>query len=410
MFERTLTAHQNTLSSMQNVLTAEGCGNVGSRRSVMFRDPDGDTLTVTAKVRGDLPDNVRLADGTPFVQTTGDVVFLQGVAAYEATVVENHLHFTDFTIDVTATDPHGASVSTFFTVLVGHLPDTKAPRFEAQAESLSFTKNEAIEPVVLPAATGGDVRGPFVGLTSRPYEFPYIYEVTGLPPGLAFDAATRTLSGTPTRAGTFTMTYTAGDADSVQDPSDEASQTIRVQVPGGPQIDRVRIVSKPTYDSDGDGTADTYVRDDEILIDVEFDEPVAVGGDGNVRLRLDVGTDDTNQGNSRKTVSTYSVLHNGQTLRFVYTVAGHDTNPNLRDRDADGVWVQTNAAGTAVFLPANANPAISPTLTHAVTGEDADLTAGWLPTTGDPLHKVDGSKMTTTSGRSRPARRWTATR
>ena len=125
---------------------------------------------------------------------------------------------------------------------------------------------------------------------------------------------------------------------------------------------------------------------------MEFDEPVAVGGDGNVRLRLDVGTDDTNQGNSRKTVSTYSVLHNGQTLRFVYTVAGHDTNPNLRDRDADGVWVQTNAGGTAVFLPANADPAISPTLTHAVTGEDADLTAGWLPTTGDPLHKVDGSK------------------
>ena len=38
--------------------------------------------------------------------------------------------------------------------------------------------------VTLPAATGG--------------VFPYTYSVTGAPPGLTFDPATRVLSGTPT--------------------------------------------------------------------------------------------------------------------------------------------------------------------------------------------------------------------
>ena len=50
----------------------------------------------------------------------------------------------------------------------------------------------------LPAASGG---------TS-----PYTYTVTGLPAGLTFASATRTISGTPTAEGTFTITYTATDS------------------------------------------------------------------------------------------------------------------------------------------------------------------------------------------------------
>ena len=37
--------------------------------------------------------------------------------------------------------------------------------------------------------------------------------VDGLPPGLAFDAATRTVWGTPEETGTYTVTYTADDFD-----------------------------------------------------------------------------------------------------------------------------------------------------------------------------------------------------
>ena len=241
---------------------------------------------------------------------------------------------------------------------------------------------------MLPAATGGDWGRVNVNGDIR---FPYDYEVTGLPPGLDFDAATRTLSGTPTRAGTFTVTYTAGDADNVQDESDEASQTFRVRVPGGPQITQVRIVSHPTYDSAGkDGVPDTYVRNDEILVDVEFNEPVAVSGDNKVRLRLDLGTDDADPGNSRRvtTDADYSVLYGGRTLRFAYKVVASDN-------DTDGVWVQTGTlsgvAHTVLFTPGT-------TIAHAVTGAAADLTADWLPTTGNPRAKVDGSKTSADIG------------
>ena len=57
----------------------------------------------------------------------------------------------------------------------------------------------AIEDVVLPEATGdGDLT----------------YSVSAnLPAGLSFDAATRTISGTPTAAGDTTIVYTVVDGD-----------------------------------------------------------------------------------------------------------------------------------------------------------------------------------------------------
>lgn len=51
----------------------------------------------------------------------------------------------------------------------------------------------------LPAATGGTG--------------PYTYAATNLPPGLSFDNNTRSISGTPTQAGTYTVTVTVTDAN-----------------------------------------------------------------------------------------------------------------------------------------------------------------------------------------------------
>ena len=169
-----------------------------NRVAPMFSDPDGDTLVITAKVRN-LPDNVVLEDGMPWVNAVQGRVFFQGYAAHSQTVV---------TVDVTATDPRGASISTFFEVqLNALLNDNGAPSFESQVNPLQFALNKAIEPVILPAATGGDTA---VGL------FGHTYEVEGLPDGLTFDAATRTVSGTPTKTGLFVVTYRAGDADNAR--------------------------------------------------------------------------------------------------------------------------------------------------------------------------------------------------
>ena len=154
-----------------------------------------------------------------------------------------------------------------------------------------------------------------------------------------------------------------------------------------PTIDLVRIVSAPTYDADSDGVRDTYVQGDKILADVEYSVPVSVTG--TPRLRLQLGAD----GNTgapvvanRKQVNFESKLHGGRTLRFAYTVAAADS-------DSDGVWIETSGSNkTVVFLPGAAN------VTLADTSTQAELTRTGLPTTGDALAKVDGTKTSSDRG------------
>ena len=74
------------------------------------------------------------------------------------------------------------------------------PSFATTTSDQTYITGIAIAPLVLPAANGGD------GALS--------YELTGdLPAGLSFNADTRTLTGTPTVAGTYAMTYRVEDAD-----------------------------------------------------------------------------------------------------------------------------------------------------------------------------------------------------
>ena len=78
----------------------------------------------------------------------------------------------------------------------------------------AYTSGTAIAAVTLPAASGGD------GALA--------YALDPNVPGLTFDPATRRLSGTPTRAGTYNVTYTATDADG---DSDSLEFTIAVTEP-----------------------------------------------------------------------------------------------------------------------------------------------------------------------------------
>ena len=92
-------------------------------------------------------------------------------------------------------------------------PDPKVPSF-ASADAIDdqvYTVGTAITPLVLPEATGGDGT--------------LLYSVSTLPAGLAFNGSTRTLSGTPTAAGTSTIIYTVIDRD-----SDAAALTFSVTI------------------------------------------------------------------------------------------------------------------------------------------------------------------------------------
>ncbi len=66
----------------------------------------------------------------------------------------------------------------------------------------TYTVGTTIDALTLPQATGGDL--------------PLTYSLSPDVPGLRFDAAARRLSGTPTEAGSYAMSYTATDADGDQ--------------------------------------------------------------------------------------------------------------------------------------------------------------------------------------------------
>ncbi len=72
--------------------------------------------------------------------------------------------------------------------------------FDEEVENQAYTAETAITALKLPAATGGQGE--------------ITYRVFGLPAGLSFDAATRTISGTPTAAtgGAVAVAYLAEDS------------------------------------------------------------------------------------------------------------------------------------------------------------------------------------------------------
>ena len=102
----------------------------------------------------------------------------------------------------------------------GGSPGDTAPDFgSARVAPLTLARGEAMDPVVLPQATGGDGELTYT-LASAP---------AGLA-GLTFNAATRRLSGTPDTAGEYGFTYTVHDADANRADSDAAVLTFTVTV------------------------------------------------------------------------------------------------------------------------------------------------------------------------------------
>ena len=103
------------------------------------------------------------------------------------------------TVTYTVTDTDGDTDTETF---IFDIPDLM-PQLEAIQGQSALIGSTVID--TLPEATSGDL--------------PVVYTISGLPPGLTFDAATRTISGTPTDLGTSAVTYTVtdndGDTDSI---------------------------------------------------------------------------------------------------------------------------------------------------------------------------------------------------
>ena len=282
----------------------------------------------------------------------------------------------------TATDADGDTASLTFTITVAQdlTPDFGSAAVPAQA----WTENTAIAALTLPAATGGDGALSY-GLTPAP------------PSGVVLDAATRTLSGTPTEPqGARQYTWTATDAD-----GDTASLTFAITVAQD---------LTPTFE-DAAVSAQSYTQGTPIAA---LTLPAATGGDGALSygltpapppgLTLDAptrtlsGTPTEPQGTRQYTWTATDADGDTASLTFAITVA-QDLTP---DFGSAAVPAQAWTEGTAIAaltLP-------------AATGGDGELSYGLTPAPPPGL-TLDAATRTLSGTPTEPqgARQytWTAT-
>ena len=156
-----------------------------------------------------------------------------------------------------------SSMRTFkLTVTANQAPVFSQAAMDAVAASYNRVASRAIPNLVLPVATGGE--GDLVySLTATAGTASNISG--GLPAGLAFDADTRTLSGTPTAVDSYSLTYAANDTDSNSAAGDTATIafTLVVATDAAPTLIPATAVIA------------TGLKDRELT---EIDLPVAGGG------------------------------------------------------------------------------------------------------------------------------------
>ncbi|MCY4447789.1 MAG: SwmB domain-containing protein [Chloroflexi bacterium] len=317
-------------------------GSVVGRVAPDFDDVDGDKLILSVEP-APMPDNVRVDPDFNFLLWQNNEtnpndngrLFFQGQSAFRAVPARA------VRAKVTATDPHGASVSNRVYFIIAKVNNDDGAPSLPEVDDLDASTVQAFSHV-LPAATGGDDFAKALIFGADPQ---YYYAISGLPEGLAFDPETRRIFGTPSETGEFTVTYIADDPDTVgsaylnpETPNtnalnDTASRTFTINV--RPYIGLVRVTSAPTHDANGDGRNDTYGEGDKIAIDVEFFEPVEFDpGTGTTETNtvqlapVRVGRDSDTSAGDLKTADLTDVLNGGKTLRFQYTVQSGDNDPD----------------------------------------------------------------------------------
>ena len=172
----------------------------------------------------------------------------------------------------------------------------------------SYRTGTAIDALMLPEATGGD------GMLT--------YGLSPDVPGLSFDDETRELSGTPTEAGTYAMTYTVTDSDG---DTDTLTFTLAVvstdSVAEG--VCHVGLIV-------GIGESCTYPgTEDEFTVNVRGRGRFLASLAG-IRIRIDNETIDGR-------VYDFEASHQGDGVWRIERVAASTEPPSAEDSDGDGL-------------------------------------------------------------------------
>ena len=132
------------------------------------------------------------------------------------------------TVTYTVTDSDDDTAALTFTITIAAAGTVPVFAAGASINNQTYIVGTAIADWVLPAASGGTA--------------PLMYSVSVLPAGLEFDAATRTLGGTPTAAsdGALTVTYTVTDANSAT-----ATLTFTIAVNPAPRVTVAGLTAVP---------------------------------------------------------------------------------------------------------------------------------------------------------------------
>ena len=290
--------------------------------------------------------------------------------------------------DDNTADSDGAVLT--FTVAVQEAtpPDTTdtAPTFEDTVSDQSYTVGVEITALTLPAATGGNG-----ALT---------YSLQPDVGGLTFDPGSRTLTGTPTAAGSHQMTYRVVDDDDNTAAGDAAELTFTITVQEATPPD-----TTPPDTTDTAPTFEDTVSDQSYTVGVEITEltlPAATGGNGALTYSLEPKVGGLTFDAGARTLSgtptatgshqmTYRVVDDddntaagdADVLMFTITVQEGDTAPTFEDTVPDQSYT-VGVEITELTLPAatGGNGALTYSLEPKVGGLTFD--PGSRTLTGTP--------------------------
>ena len=361
-----------SVSSIDLFRGTRACASYGQ---IGLIDPDGDdlTVTITGTSTPNTPTQTVVHHLTePQLVASGTRVAYSGVAKHGPRSV---------TVSLKVADAHDAEVTTSVRFDIRAIPNNSVPAFGETVADKSYFRGREIESLVLPAASGGDL---FEDNGSNVFD--YDYAVDGLPAGLEFAPTTRTVSGTPTETGTFTITYTAEDSDRIRTPADTASLSFTVTVNPAPTVTGLAITSFP-------GADQTYQANDKIQVTVTFSVPVNVTGTPRIKFKFRSA-----HANTGSPFLTYESGSGTNELVFGYTVT------NVNNSGTEGVGVPADKlelnGGTIKSVSDSADAilthdALAHDVDHKVHGPTAqDTTAPELSTTTLPA--VDGATLTVT--------------